>query len=75
MTQTWLTSDYHMGHRNIIHLCERPFGSVEEMEHTIIEQHNACVGQADTVYDLGDFAFRCSAEHAVDCLRQLNEQD
>jgi calcineurin-like phosphoesterase family protein len=35
------------------------------MDQTIIERHNACVGNADTVYDLGDFAFRCSAEYAV----------
>ena len=39
---------------------------------SIIDRHNACVGKADTVYDLGDFAFRCSAEYAVACLYRLN---
>ncbi len=61
-----------MGHFNIIGLCQRPFGSVEEMENAIVERHNAVVGPEDVVYDLGDFAFRCSAEHAVECLRRLN---
>ncbi len=72
MPTTWFTSDYHLGHRNIIRLCNRPFANVEEMDQAIIERHNACVGQADTVYDLGDFAFRCSAEYAVACLHRLN---
>ena len=61
-----------MGHRNIIGLCGRPFADIEAMESEIIERHNAIVGPDDEVYDLGDFAFRCSAEHAVECLRALN---
>ena len=72
MADTWFTSDYHLGHRNIIGLCERPFENVEQMDQAIIERHNACVDQADTVYDLGDFAFRCSAEYAVERLTQLH---
>lgn len=72
MSRTWFTSDYHMGHRNIIGLCGRPFADIEAMESEIIERHNAIVGPDDEVYDLGDFAFRCSAEHAVECLRALN---
>jgi len=42
------------------------------MDQAIIERHNACVGNDDTVYDLGDFAFRCSAEYAVARLHRLN---
>ncbi len=65
MNNVWFTSDFHMGHFNIIGLCQRPFGCVEEMESEIIDRHNAVVGPEDVVNDLGDFAFRCSAEHAV----------
>ncbi len=72
MPQTWFTSDYHMGHKNILHLCQRPFADVGEMEQTIINRHNACVQESDVVYDLGDFAFRCSAEYAVGWLTKLN---
>ena len=69
---TWFTSDYHIGHRNIIRLCERPFKDIEEMDRALIDRHNAKVGESDTVYDLGDFAFRCTPEYAVACLAQLN---
>jgi calcineurin-like phosphoesterase family protein len=72
LSQVWFTSDYHLGHRNIIGLCDRPFVDVEEMEKEIIERHNAVVGPDDEVYDLGDFAYRCSAEHAAECMRRLN---
>ena len=72
MSRIWFTSDYHMGHRNIIELCERPFVDVEEMESEIITRHNAVVGLDDVVYDLGDFAYRCTVEHATECLRRLN---
>ncbi len=37
MARVWFTSDYHLGHRNIIHLCERPFEDVEPMDRTIVE--------------------------------------
>jgi calcineurin-like phosphoesterase family protein len=72
MTRTWFTADYHMGHGNIIGLCERPFADVDEMENRIIQWHNELVAPRDTVYDLGDFAFRCTPEHAVDRLAKLN---
>lgn len=72
MNRVWFTSDYHMGHGNIIGLCQRPFASVEAMEIEIIERHNSVVGSDDEVYDLGDFAYRCSSQHAADCLRRLN---
>ncbi len=71
MKRVWFTSDYHMGHRNIIGLCERPFADVDTMEREIIARHNALVGPNDDVYDLGDFAFRCTPEHAAECLRKL----
>ena len=72
MSRTWFTSDYHMGHRNIIGLCDRPFADVEEMEREIVARHNELVAPDDEVYDLGDFAYRCPPEHAADCLRRLN---
>jgi calcineurin-like phosphoesterase family protein len=72
LSRTWFTSDYHMGHRNIIGLCSRPFEDVDEMEREIIARHNELVAPNDEVYDLGDFAYRCPPEHASDCLRRLN---
>ena len=62
----------HIGHKNILHLCNRPFSSIEEHDHALVDNHNSVIAEVDLVYDLGDFAYRCSAEYAVSVLRKLN---
>lgn len=54
----WVTADQHFGHKNIIRLCGRSFGSVEEMDAEMERAWNEVVRPGDTVYHLGDFAFR-----------------
>jgi calcineurin-like phosphoesterase family protein len=54
----FFTADTHFGHANIIRYCERPFPSVEEMDETLLSNINARVKVRDTLYHLGDFAFR-----------------
>ena len=51
----YFTADLHLGHRNIIRHCERPFESAEQMDQRFIANINAVVGQRDTLYILGDF--------------------
>ncbi len=60
MSRPLWTSDYHLNHENIIKLCHRPFETVEQMNETIIRNHNERVKDDDTVFDLGDFLFRNS---------------
>lgn len=48
----------HFGHENIINLCDRPFSSVDEMDEVLIENWNKAVSAEDTVYHLGDFAYK-----------------
>lgn len=50
----WLTSDLHMNHENIIRYAQRPFGSVGEMNETIINNINERVTHEDTLWILGD---------------------
>lgn len=57
----WFTSDFHLGHSNIIHYCNRPFKSLDEMNTTIIANHNQRVKSEDIVFYAGDFCFRNSA--------------
>ena len=68
----WFSSDFHLGHRNIIQLCNRPFNDLTHMEETIIANHNALVGNNDDYYNFGDVAYRCDANYVMQRLRRLN---
>ncbi len=54
----YYTSDLHLGHQNIIRLCNRPFADVEEMDEALIENWNRRVGKDDLVYLLGDIVWQ-----------------
>ena len=60
MSTIWFTSDQHFGHKNIVHLCNRPFESVDEMDEVIIQRWNDVVKPDDIVFVLGDFAYKNS---------------
>lgn len=51
------TSDSHHFHSNILKYCNRPFGSVEEMNEALVNNWNSVVNPDDHVYHLGDFCF------------------
>ena len=55
MKDIWFTADLHLGHKNIIEYCNRPFDGVDSMNTTIINNWNECVQDDDDVYVLGDF--------------------
>jgi calcineurin-like phosphoesterase family protein len=51
----FITGDEHLGHKNILKYCNRPFSSIEEMDEEIIKRHNKVVSKEDTVIHAGDF--------------------
>lgn len=53
---TWYTADLHLGHENIIRLCDRPFADAAEMNKALVENWNALVQPGDAVWVLGDVA-------------------
>jgi calcineurin-like phosphoesterase family protein len=57
LKNTWLTSDTHFFHENILKYCNRPFGSIEEMNEGLVKNWNSVVKPDDHVYHLGDFCF------------------
>jgi calcineurin-like phosphoesterase family protein len=71
MSNVWITSDNHWGHKNIIKYCNRPFSSVEEMNETLIDNWNSVVKSTDMVYHLGDFGFG-KPEYLLDIFKRLN---
>ena len=67
-----LISDLHLDHDNIIDYCDRPFGSVEEMNETLVEHWNAIIDSTDEVLYGGDLTIRSSAAALLDWLDELN---
>lgn len=56
-SQTWFTSDWHLGHAKVIEFEKRPFGSVDEMNQALIENYQKKVQPQDRVFFLGDLSF------------------
>lgn len=69
--KTFIISDTHFYHYNLIAYCNRPFSTVEEMNKRLINNWNSVVTKEDTVYFLGDFALG-SIEMMHKVLEQLN---
>lgn len=55
MGKIYVTSDLHLGHKNIIEYCNRPYTSVEDMNTQLINNWNSIISDDDTVFFLGDF--------------------
>ena len=53
--KTYIISDTHFNHANIITYCKRPFNDITEMNREIIDNWNSTVKKNDIVYHLGDF--------------------
>lgn len=58
MSRYFFTADEHYCHENIIKFCNRPFGSIGEMNQTLIDRHNEVVNDDDFVIHAGDFCWR-----------------
>jgi calcineurin-like phosphoesterase family protein len=56
--KVFFTADLHLGHRNIIGYCNRPFSTGGEMDAKIISSINETVGQKDILYVIGDFCHK-----------------
>lgn len=71
MSKTFLISDTHFGHTNILTFKTnegtllRNFSSVEEMDEHIIQKWNSVVGVNDKVYHLGDVGFKPRILHTI----------
>lgn len=65
-------ADTHFGHENIIHLNNRPFRNVYEMNEELIRRWNDAVKPTDSVYILGDFCYGREIHHPDTFIKQLN---
>ena len=64
--KTWITSDLHFGHKNIMSFCPqtraRFNNDVAYMNNAMVEEWNDKVQPEDTVYILGDVAFMSGSD-------------
>jgi len=76
MSNTWFASDHHIGHANMMNFFKRdgvtplrPFVDADDMDETIIENHNRVVKPNDRVYFLGDV---CIARRNLHKIKRFN---
>ena len=55
---TWVWSDLHLGHENIIRYTNRPFADIEEMNASLYANWDDAVGEDDILIFVGDVAMR-----------------
>jgi len=68
----WFTADTHFHHEKIINYCNRPFANVNEMNTSLIENWNSCVGIDDDIIIGGDFIHTGNLELIRSTLDLLN---
>lgn len=53
----YFTSDWHIGHANVLVFDQRPFQDLDHMHTVLVNNYNATVGFQDLCYFLGDVGF------------------
>lgn len=77
ISKWFFTADEHYYHQNkksgrgVIQYCNRPFSSVEEMNETIVENHNSVVPNDGITVHIGDFSFGTRQETS-EIIKRLN---
>lgn len=68
---TYFTSDWHIGHENVVKFSNRPFTDCEHMHKVLINNYNNTVRESDVCYFLGDIGF-CQGDTIKNVISQLN---
>lgn len=69
---TWITSDPHWGHDNVINFCDRPFKDMQDMMKKHRANWNNKVKPEDQVIVVGDVFFYLNKTEAKEYLDSLN---
>jgi len=68
------SADWHLFHSNVIRFNNRPFSNVQEMNETLVSNHNSKVGLKDTCIHVGDFSFGKTHE-TMEIVRRMNGEN
>lgn len=69
--RTFFSSDWHVGHENVIKFDKRPFKDLSHMHRVLINNYNATVGKEDLCYFLGDMGL-CKSDALAKVVQELN---
>lgn len=69
----YLTSDWHLNHKNIIRYSSRPFDNLEQMKYTMLNNINYTVSKNDELFILGDLTFG-NKDGLLDFIKSINCQ-
>lgn len=67
----FFTSDWHLGHANVIKFDNRPFTDVEHMEKVLANNFNSTVPTDGVTYFLGDIGL-CKSDSIKNVIKRLN---
>ena len=68
----YFTADLHLGHENIMHLCNRQFNNIEEHDEYILQSINNVCTENDNLYILGDIGYPKDINKLRDYLKRIN---
>jgi len=68
---TYFTSDWHIGHENVLEYSKRPFVDIHHMHRVLVNNYNSTVGSNDICYFLGDMGMH-NGEDMKRVLGKLN---
>lgn len=71
MKKLYFTSDWHIGHKNVLEFDQRPFKDLDEMHEALIKNFNMLVPDHGITYFLGDMGL-CSAGLLKSVIDRLN---
>lgn len=69
---TWFAADHYLGCEQAIRWFQRPFGSVDEMNKTIIDRHNMLIEDHDIVWLLGNIVTGEDFDASLKLIKELN---
>ena len=70
-SNTFFTSDLHIGHKNCIEFDKRPFTDLDHMHRVLVNNYNSSVRPQDTCYFLGDVGL-CAGDILKSVISQMN---
>jgi calcineurin-like phosphoesterase family protein len=67
----YFTSDWHIGHTNVLSFCNRPFPNTSMMLKHFVERTNRRVKPTDTLWLLGDIFFYATTREMKEIIRSI----